>query len=280
MKKVCILLLLLGNAVTAVRAQQAAAKKVSYVNPFVGTGSADTVGLPGCTFPGPAVPFGFVQLSPDTKEEIDAHPTSGYDYNAKYIYGFSHTHLSGTGIADLADILMMPVSGVIKPEPGNVYRSRFSHQQEVAKPGYYSVQLLDYHIRAELAATMHAGFHRYTFPEGQPANLVIDMDHSSKKGNTGRATRIVASEIRIVDDHTIEGFRIVTAWAKLRRVYFYAKFSQPFTSNMTTEAKSVYPHANFTSGTANIKAVITFNNLGGKQVLVKVGVSHLHRRRA
>jgi predicted alpha-1,2-mannosidase len=273
MKKAFTLLLLLGNAVIIARAQQGPAKKVSYVNPFVGTGSADTVGLPGCTFPGPTVPFGFVQLSPDTKDEIDAHPTSGYDYNAKYIYGFSHTHLSGTGIADLADILMMPTSGAIKPEPGNVYRSRFSHQQEIAKPGYYSVQLSDYRIKAELTATMHAGFHRYTFPGDQPANLVIDMDHSSKKGNTGRATRIVASEIRLVDNYTIEGFRIVTAWAKLRRIYFYAKFSQPFTANMMTDAKSVYPHASFTSGIANVKAAITFNNLGGKQVLVKVGVS-------
>ncbi|RXF69664.1 GH92 family glycosyl hydrolase [Arcticibacter tournemirensis] len=252
-------------------------RKVDFVNPFIGTGAA--AGLPGCAFPGPTVPFGMVQLSPDTKEEIDARPCSGYDYKASTIVGFSHTHLNGTGIPDLVDVLMMPTTGEIKTDagtedkPGSGYRSRFSHEQESAKPGYYSVQLLDYDIKAELAATMHAGFHRYTFPEGKPWNLVIDMDHSSKKGTKVRSARIIAAQIRVVDNQTIEGYRVMSGWAKLRKVYFYARFSRPFNSTLMQEGKFTYPNKMLTTGNTDIKAAVTFDQTGGREILVKVGIS-------
>jgi predicted alpha-1,2-mannosidase len=270
---------LLLTAVNIENLQAQTSKKVSFVNPFIGTGAADSLGLPGCSFPGATVPFGFVQLSPDTKEEIDAHPCSGYDYNAKTIVGFSHTHLNGTGIADLVDVMMMPTTGAIKllpgtaNQPGSGYRSRFSHTQESAKPGYYSVQLLDYNIKAELTATMHAGFHRYTFPKGQLSNLIIDMDHSSKKSNGVRGARIISAQIKVINDHTIEGFRIMSGWAKLRRVYFHAEFSKPFTSTLMAEGKFTYPDKSLATGPKDIKAAVTFNTTTGTEVLVKVGLS-------
>ncbi|MEO6521874.1 MAG: GH92 family glycosyl hydrolase [Mucilaginibacter sp.] len=274
MNKIFSTLLLLACAAHA----QAQITKVHFVDPFIGTGAAGT-GLPGCTFPGPTVPFGFVQLSPDTKEAVDAHPCAGYDYEAKTIVGFSHTHLSGTGIADLVDVLMMPTTGPIKTDAGTEdktgsgYRSRFSHTQEVAKPGYYNVQLLDYNIKAELTATMHAGFHRYTFPEGKDCNLIIDMDHSTVKGNGGRNTRIMVAQINVIDSVTISGYRVLSGWAKMRRVYFYAKFSKPFASTLMVEGKNTYPNKNLATGNANIKAAVTFKNAAGKSVLVKVGLS-------
>jgi predicted alpha-1,2-mannosidase len=275
--KLIFTLLTIAGCLNAAQAQQSP-KKVSFVNPFIGTG-ADTAGLPGCSFPGPTVPFGLVQLSPDTKEEIDAHPCSGYDYKANTIVGFSHTHLNGTGIPDLVDVLMMPTTGAVKLQPGTAgkagsgYRSTFSHEQETAKPGYYSVQLLDYNIKAELTATNHAGFHRYTFPAGQPSNLIIDMDHSSKKGNGVRGARIVSAQIKIIDDHTIEGYRVMLGWAKLRKVYFYARFSKPFKSTLMGEGKFTYPNGKLATGTNDIKTAVTFDGNDAKEVMVKVGLS-------
>jgi len=270
--------MLLCTSAVYVKAQQMPAKKVSFVNPFIGTGTFAN-SLPGCAFPGPTVPFGFVQLSPDTKEEINARPCSGYDYEAKTIVGFSHTHLNGTGIPDLVDVLMMPTTGEIKTtagaddKPGSGYSSRFSHDQETAKPGYYSVQLLNYDIKAELTASMHVGFHRYTFPAGKQHNLIIDMDHSSKKGTGVRGARIMVSQIKVVDSVTIQGYRVMSGWAKMRRVYFYAKFSQPIASTLLTEGKNTYRNKNLTTGNANIKAALTFDDRGSNQVMVKVGLS-------
>lgn len=277
MKKALFTMLVVTGMQYASMGQAPAVKKVNYVNPFIGTG-ADSLSLPGCAFPGPTVPFGFVQLSPDTKEEIDAHPCSGYDYNSGTIVGFSHTHLNGTGIPDLADVLLMPTTGPVKTdagkegEPGSGYRSRFSHARESARPGYYSVQLLDYDIKAELTATMHTGFHRYTFPEGKPCNLIIDMDHSSKKGTGARSARILSAQIRVVDSVTVEGYRIMSGWAKLRKVYFYARFSKPFTSVLMVEGKSDYPGKKLSTGNVNIKTALSFGDAPG-QLLVKVGLS-------
>src|ERR1700754_1288470 len=143
---------------------------IQYVNPFIGTGAVDTNSLSGSNFPGPTTPFAFVQLSPDTRDAPD-DPASGYDYNDKTIVGFSHTHLSGTGVADLFDVLLMPTIGKIKLDPGKAsvkgsgYRSAYSHKEEIAKPGYYQVKLQDYSINAELTSTSHVGLHRYTFPK-------------------------------------------------------------------------------------------------------------------
>ena len=154
-----------------------------YINPFIGTGAVDASSLSGSNFPGATLPFGFVQLSPDTQDGPD-NPASGYDYNDKTIVGFSHTHLSGTGVSDLFDVMLMPTTGKIQSlpgkaeEPGSGYRSRYSHDQESAQVGYYQVKLLDYDINAELTATEHAGYHRYSFPKTDQAHIVIDLNHT------------------------------------------------------------------------------------------------------
>lgn len=129
-----------------------------FVNPFIGTGGA------GHTFPGPVLPFGMVQLSPDTRIDGSWEGCSGYHYSDSVIYGFSHTHLSGTGVSDYGDILLMPTTG--KPSMLNSdYKSKFSHKKEHAKAGYYQVELLDDTINAELTTTERVGVHRYTFPK-------------------------------------------------------------------------------------------------------------------
>ena len=256
---------------------QAQTKYTSYVNPFIGTGAVDKNSLSGSNFPGATTPFGFVQLSPDTRENPD-DPGCGYDYNDKSIIGFSHTHLSGTGVADLFDVLVMPTIGDIKTEPGKEgvagsgYRSVFSHKEESAKPGYYQVRLSDYNINAELTATEHVGLHRYTFPESKNAHIVFDLDHSLDKKRTYWVCKILDAEIRIVDNKTIEGYRIITGWADLRKVYFRAEFSKPFTSNVLVSGRHQYKDLSIINGN-NIKAVLNFDTKASDPVLVKVGLS-------
>lgn len=197
-----------------------------YVNPFIGTGAV-AQSLSGNNYPGATLPFGMVQLSPDTREAPDWAQASGYDYNDGTIFGFSHTRLSGTGASDLIDILLLPMTEERK-------ESRFSHDKEEAVPGYYSVLLQDDNIKAELTATEHAGVHRYTYNDnGKDAKILLDLNHSANKGSWGR--RIINSQIRVVSPTVIEGYRIITGWAKLRKVYFHAEFSTPLVS---TEMKN------------------------------------------
>ena len=158
-----------------------------YVNPFIGTGPIEG-GLSGNNYPGATVPFGMVQLSPDTHEAPDWFNASGYDHNDSRIYGFSHTRLSGTGACDLIDILLMPTTSDKRV-------SAFSHEREKAQPGYYKVHLDDENIDAELTATQRTGIHRYTFPSGSSRNLWLDLDHSAQKGSWDR--RIINSQIKI-----------------------------------------------------------------------------------
>jgi predicted alpha-1,2-mannosidase len=252
-------------------------KLVQYVKPFIGTGAVDTNSLSGSNFPGPTMPFGFVQLSPDTRDAPD-DPASGYDFNDKTIVGFSHTHLSGTGVADLFDVLLMPATGEIKLNPGNAkvnrsgYRSSFSHDQETARPGYYQVLLKDYGINAELTAAGHTGMHRYTFPASAQSHIVLDMDHSLDKKRGYWECKVIGAEIKVINDHTIEGYRIITGWASLRKVYFHAEFSKPFDSVLMANGNSK-PHAvKIINGTA-LKAAINFSTTDQEQVLVKVALS-------
>lgn len=252
-------------------------KKTAYVNPFIGTGAVNQSSLSGSNFPGATVPFGFIQLSPDTQENPD-NPASGYDYNNKTIVGFSHTHLSGTGVSDLFDVLFMPGTGEIKTTPGEAdkpgsgYRSRFSHQDESARPGYYQVRLQDYNINAELTATEHAGFHRYTFPANSDAHLIVDLNHSLNKQRSYWSCHIIGAEIRRIDDKTIEGYRILTGWARLRKVYFRAEFSKPFTSVKMVNGRRIYNNEVLVNGT-DVKSVLNFSTADGNQLLVKVGLS-------
>lgn len=190
-----------------------------YVNPFVGTSPTD--GLLGNTFPGPTMPFGFVQLSPDTREAPSWECCPGYHYLDSRIYGFSHTRLSGTGVADLIDVLLLPNTNAKESFP----TSAFNHNDENASPGYYRVKLADSGVEAELSATTHCGIHRYTYPKGVEQALFIDLDHSSKKGDWDR--HVIQAQLKVVSPTVIEGYRLITGWAKLRKVYFRMELSRP-----------------------------------------------------
>jgi len=248
-----------------------------FVNPFIGTGAVDSVSLSGSNFPGACLPFGLVQLSPDTREYPD-DPCSGYDYNDPTILGFSHTHLSGTGCPDLYDFLFMPYGGDIKWNAGSDdgktkgFRSKYQHANEHATPGYYSVVLDDYKIRAELTATEHCGMHRYTFANNDPYHLIIDLDHSLVRSNPRRYVKILSSQVRVIDNKTIEGYRIITGWAKLRKVYFRAEFSRPFDSHVFKAGAYEIPDAPI-ANSDNLKFIMNFSKDNTKPLLVKVGIS-------
>ncbi|WP_207534084.1 GH92 family glycosyl hydrolase [Desertivirga arenae] len=256
-------------------AQKPVEKATSYVNPFIGTGAV-TSSLSGNNFPGATVPFGMVQLSPDTRDSPDWSAACGYDHNDNTIAGFSHTHLSGTGVAELFDVLMMPITGEIKTragnpsQPGSGYRSRFSHDQESARPGYYSVFLQDPETKVELTATEHAGFHRYTFPQTSKAHVVIDLDHSLKKPDWN--CRIVNAQFKQVNDFTIEGYRMITGWAKLRKVYFHIEFSKPIKGNDFVEGGTEYFNQKVINGT-DLRAILDFETKDARPLLAKVGLS-------
>ncbi len=189
---------------------------LKYVNPMIGTGGH------GHTFPGATLPFGMVQLSPDTRLN-GWDGCSGYHDSDTIVYGFSHTHLSGTGVEDYCDILLMPTTGAVLnsngADGGLGYRSVFNKKNEKATPNYYKTKLDASGTEVELTATTRVGFHRYTYPEGtSEANVVIDLAHRD---------RVLESDLRIVNDYEVEGFRVSEAWAKKQQVYFVARFSEP-----------------------------------------------------
>ena len=239
-----------------------AGEHTQYVNPFIGTGAVHG-SLSGNNYPGATVPFGMIQLSPDTREAPDWAQASGYDYNDQTIYGFSHTRLSGTGASDLIDLLLLPTS------EGRT-SSNFSHTAEKAQPGYYQVMLADEGINAELTATTRTGIHRYSHPNGKEAQLIIDLDHSANKGSWNR--RIINSQIRIVNDHAIEGYRIITGWAKLRKVYFYIEFSSPILSSSLRDGDRQYENTPVING-SNLHAMLRFGKLNEKPLICKVALS-------
>jgi len=233
----------------------------SFVDPFIGTDAH------GHTYPGATVPFGMVQLSPDTRL-TGWDGCSGYHYSDSIVYGFSHTHLSGTGCSDYGDLLFMPTTGEIRldngaDKPGSGYSSRFDKSTEKASAGYYAVTLKDYGIIVELTATQRVGFHKYTFPASGMANILIDLKHRDK---------VLASSIKIVGDSEIEGFRRSRHWAEDQYIYFVAVFSKPFGSCGVAKDDRVLGNAREASG-ENIKAWVTFQTEDQEAILVKVGVS-------
>jgi predicted alpha-1,2-mannosidase len=243
-----------------------------YVNPFIGTGSVDSLSLSGSNFPGAVYPFGLVQLSPDTNENPD-NPCSGYDYADSTIIGFSHTHLSGTGVADLFDFLFMPYKGETRWNPDRSgYASYYSHNKESASPGYYSVYLNDPKIKAELTATEHCGIHRYTSDGKEPFNVMIDLNHSLDKGRDYWTCKIIEAQVRIVDNNTIEGYRVITGWANLRKVYFRAKFSIPFNSATIKAGSTIYRNISIAND-KNLKLSLSFNEKSDKPLVILVGLS-------
>lgn len=211
-----------------------ATAQTEYVNPLIGTNGM------GHTFPGACAPFGVVQLSPDTdtlshsvngmyNKGVYAY-CAGYQYDDPTIVGFSHTHLSGTGHSDLGDILVMPTVGELKLNPGRAvnpnegYRSRFSHNSEVSKPGYYEVMLDDYGIKAQLTATQRVGVHKYTFPKDtRQGRIILDLIHGiyNYDGKTLWAT------IRVENDTLVTGYRLTNGWSRTNYTYFAMSFSKP-----------------------------------------------------
>lgn len=240
-----------------------------YVNPFIGTGAVDENSLMGNTFPGALVPFGMVQLSPDTRENPNWDACSGYNYADDHIWGFTHDHLNGTGVADLFDVMLMPVGRDLMSMTKTIdYSSHFSHANEQAHPGYYSVKLDESGILAELTATTHTGMHRYTYPAGVANNLVIDLLHSRIKDG---GTRIFDAQIRQVDDHTIEGFRSLSGWQRIRRVYFVAKFNRPIKAKVFQSGDKVFENGDWANG-SSVKAFLSFE-ANGQPLVAKVSLS-------
>ena len=240
-----------------------------YVNPFIGTGAIDG-GLSGNNYPGATSPFGMIQLSPDTSEAPNWGDASGYDYNRNTIFGFSHTRLSGTGASDLIDITLMPTSS------GRT-SSAFTHDEEKARPGYYQVMLKDENINAELTTTQRNGIHRYQYPAGKDAEIILDMDHSADKGSWGR--RNINSQIRILNDHSVEGYRIITGWAKLRKIYFYMEFSSPILTSTLRDGGRVHENTAVINGT-NLHGCFRFGQLNGKPLTCKVALSSVSMENA
>lgn len=232
----------------------------SFVDPFIGTGGH------GHTYPGASLPFGMIQLSPDTRLE-GWDGCSGYHHDDTIVYGFSHTHLSGTGIPDYCDVLFMPAVGEIqtgngREDPDKGYASRFSHADETAVPGYYRTYLADEDVAVELTVTKRAGLHRYTFPAGESSRVIIDLQHRDK---------VLESFLEISGESEVAGFRRSSSWADDQRIYFVAQFSKPFKAaalffddQEVTERRA--------AGT-NIKGCLTFDTEKDEPVIIKVALS-------
>lgn len=207
---------------------------VQYVKPIIGTAKM------GHTFPGATVPFGSVQLSPDTDTipyAVDGKYNgevykycAGYQYADPTIVGFSHTHFSGTGHSDLGDFLIMPTTGDVQMNPGtsdqpeNGYRSAYSHDNEVAEPNYYRVKLDDHQILAELTTSARVGFHQYTFPKSSNGHIILDL----MAGIYNYDDKNVWTVVRVVNDSLVTGYRQTNGWGRTRTVYFAMSFSKPF----------------------------------------------------
>ncbi|MFD2888559.1 GH92 family glycosyl hydrolase [Chitinophaga cymbidii] len=262
---------------------------VQYVKPIIGTAKM------GHTYPGATVPFGMVQLSPETdtipyemngRYNPDVYKyCAGYQYTDKTIVGFSHTHFSGTGHSDLGDFLIMPTTGPLQLNPGtadhpeNGYRSRFSHENETAEAAYYKVKLDDHNILAELTATNRVGFHQYTFPEAGNAHIILDL----MAGIYNYGNKNVWTFVRIENDSLITGYRQTAGWARTRTVYFAMTFSKPFTKyGHQNYANDVYKGfwrkfdqtENFPEMAGRqIRAWFDFNTRPGEKIQVKFALS-------
>lgn len=247
MKKILLSLFFISNFLTAQNYSQ-------YVNPFIGTGGH------GHTYPGATAPYGMVQLSPDTRIDGSWDGCSGYHYSDSVIYGFSHTHLNGTGVSDYGDIMLMPTMSEPSFEPKE-YASYFSHSNEKATAGFYSVNLVKYDIDVHLTTSTRVGFHEYTFNQGGQANIILDLNHRDK---------LLEGEVRIIDDKTIEIFRRSEAWATNQYVYARIEFNVPLEINLAkaNEAKT----DNLYSGT---EVALSFSKQvkKGEKILVKVALS-------
>jgi predicted alpha-1,2-mannosidase len=288
-RKYLLLTVLISNIGFYVNAQTKS-DLYKYVKPIIGTQKM------GHTFPGATVPFGMVQLSPDTDtlsyEENGQYNKdvykycAGYQYNDPTIVGFSHTHYSGTGHSDLGDFLVMPTVGKVQLNPGtaihpeNGYRSKYSHQNEISEANYYKVKLDDHNILAELTTSTRVGFHQYTFPKSKESNIILDLMH----GIYNYDNKNVWTYFRIVNDSLVIGSRQTNGWAKNRTVYFAMSFSKPFKSYGAKDftQKEVYKGfwskfdqtKNFPEMAAKkIKMYFNFNTEEGEKIKIKFAIS-------
>lgn len=255
----------------AVSAMAQTESLTQYVNPFVGTDGYGNV------YPGAQVPFGGIQISPDTDSDFyDA--ASGYKYSRPTLLGFSLTHLSGTGIPDLGDFLFIPGTGKMHLQPGthedhkDGYRSAYSHDRETASVNYYSVDLLDYGVKAEMTSGLRSGMFRFTYPESDESFIMIDMNHTLWQSCPW-------SNLRMVNDSTITGYKLVKGWGPERHVYFVAEFSRKLDSfRIMQDGKPViYNTSRFRSSREawgkNLMACISFATQKDEEVTVKVAIS-------
>ncbi len=229
-------------------------KYANFVNPFIGTGGA------GHTFPGATVPFGMVQLSPDTRIDGSWEGCGGYHYSDSIVYGFSHTHLSGTGVSDYGDILVMPTTQT-KVTQHKSYATKFSHLKEQASAGFYQV-VLENNIQVQLTATSRVGIHQYTFPKTDTGSIFIDLLHRDKT---------LKCNLKILDSVTIIGSRVSEAWAQQQYVYFVMKFNKPIINKKLhiepNERQKPNEEDKITS------AIIQFDMADQTPLMVKVGIS-------
>jgi len=234
---------------------------VDFVNPMIGTDAH------GHVYPGASVPFGMVQLSPDTRTNT-WDGSSGYHYSDTSILGFSHNHLSGTGCADLGNILLMPTTGELKltpgAKPGEGYRARFSHADEISRPGYYSVLLPDYQVKVELTATERAGMHRYTFPATSAGHIIVDLQH-------GVGNDVKEAQLTIENDHTVSGYRRSVGWGGEKIYYFVMEFSRPFNAAGVAQADNNVAGTQTTG--KETKGHFDFQTKAGEQILIRIALS-------
>jgi len=221
---------------------------INYVNPFIGTGGH------GHTYPGATMPFGMMQLSPDTR--LDGWDgCSGYHYSDEYIYGFSHTHLSGTGVSDYGDILLMPTNKSILNNGADGkegYRAHFSHDNEVAEAGYYKVHLDSTNIDVELTVSERSGIHKYTFPSAENQVVILDLIHRDE---------LLDSSVQFESETEIQGFRHSKAWATNQKLFYYMKFSHPIKNWDIKYFQSPK------------KLALELDNPNNEPVFVKIGIS-------
>ena len=247
---------------------------LSYVDPFIGTGGH------GHTFPGATMPFGMVQLSPDNPSK-GWDWTSGYHYSDNVILGFSHTHLSGTGVGDLLDILVTPFRGTYPDDVGGKAQGitgdytkndallfdTYSHDNEQASPGYYSVVMDNSKVKAEMTTTARVGVHRYTFEGDEPAQLLFNLGYAQNYDDA------VDTYMEVKDDTTLVGYRYSTGWAKHQPVYFVAKFSQPFDHQFCQDRQCQRPGMGESVKGKRTETVLSFADKS-QPIVVKVGLSY------
>lgn len=285
--------LVIATALAQVQANaqtKASSSYVQYVKPIIGTQRM------GHTYPGATVPFGMVQLSPDTdtipyekngRYNPDVYKyCAGYQYDDKTIIGFSHTHFSGTGHSDLGDFLVMPTVGSLKLNPGvdsiprSGFRSRFSHSNETAEADYYKVKLDDYNITAELTATNRVGVHQYTFPKTDSAHIILDL----MSGIYNYEDKNVWTFLRVENDTLVTGYRQTNGWGRTRTVYFAMTFSKPFYQygNKNFSPRQVYrgfwgkfdQSKNFPDiAGKQIRAYFDFKTTEGEKIKIKFALS-------